>query len=349
LYSKVYLYYFSGTGNAKNVTDWISINIKNANIPVEVINIEKCRKPEIEQNDSKKLIGIISATHGFNVPPLVLYFIFKFPRVKNADFFMANTRGGLKLYKFFLPGLSGLTQILPVLVFWLKGFNVIGLQPVDLPSNWISLHPGLRKKVVDSIYNRMQIKIKHFSQKMINGKRSYIALYSLPFDVAVIPISFGYFFLGRFMLAKTFLATSKCTSCNLCVKQCPVQALKVIDERPYWTYNCESCMRCMNNCPSRAIETPHGFLTLVWIVLFNLPSILLFWIFEKYGRSLLSITWYEEIAYYSFQIALNFFFAWATYLLLYKLMRFKFVDVLVRYSSFTKYKFWRRYKAPKNI
>lgn len=349
MYSKVYLYYFSGTGNAKRVTEWISENVKASNIPVTVTNIENCKKVEIENIEGKKLIGIISPTHGFNVPPLVLYFIFKFPRVKNADFFMANTRAGMKLYKLFMPGLSGLAQILPAIIFFFKGFSVKGLQPVDLPSNWISLHPGLKQKVVSSMYERIKIKIDKFSGKMLSGKRSYIALYSLPIDIAIIPISFGYFLMGRFMLSKTFIATSKCTTCGLCVKQCPVQALKMKDDRPYWTYNCESCMRCMNNCPQRAIETPHGFIILVWIVLLNLPWMILTWIFEKYGRSVMLITWYEELIYNALQITFMFFFAWATYYLLYKFMRFKFVDVLVRYSSLSKYKFWRRYKAPKNI
>ena len=150
------------------------------------------------------------------------------------------------------------------------------------------------------------------------------------------------------MLSKTFIATSKCTSCGLCVKQCPVQALEMKHNRPYWSFDCESCMRCMNNCPSKAIETPHLFITLVWIVLLNLPWMILTWVFEKYGRCNCAILWYEELIYNALQITFMFFFAWGTYYLLYKFMRFKFVDIIVRYSSFTNYKFWRRYKAPKN-
>ena len=348
MYSKVLLYYFSGTGNAKRVTEWISENVKTSGIPIEITNIENCKKVKIEKTEGKKLIGIISPTHGFNIPPLVLYFIFKFPRVKNADFFMVNTRAGMKLSKLFLPGLSGLAQILPAIVFFFKGFSVKGLQPIDLPSNWISIHPGLKQKVVTSMFERIKMKIDKFSGKMLQGKRSYVALYSLPFDLALIPISIGYFFMGRFMLSKTFIATSKCTTCGLCVKQCPVQALEMKSNRPYWSFDCESCMRCMNNCPSRAIETPHLFITLIWIVLLNLPWIILTWVFEKFGRCNCSILWYEELIYNALQVTFTFLFAWLTYYLLYKFMRFKFVDIIIRYSSFTNYKFWRRYKAPKN-
>ncbi len=349
MYSKVYLYYFSGTGNARHVTEWIGENCQSSGIPFEIVKIEEGLKPAIEPTPEKKLIGIISPTHGFNVPPLVLYFIFKFPRVKNADFFMANTRGGLKMYKLFLPGLSGLAQILPAIIFFLKGFSVKGLQPVDLPSNWISLHPGLGPKVVSSIYERIKRKIDRFSQKMLNGKRSYIALISLPFDIAIIPISFGYFFMGRFMLAKTFMATSKCTACGLCVKQCPVKALKMKKDRPYWTYDCESCMRCMNNCPSRAIETPHGFITTVWIFLFTFPPFFFNWILNKYAICSCSLTWYHKLGFNITKYAFWFLFVWLTYWLIYKFMRFRITDLIIRYTSFTHYRFWRRYKAPKKV
>ena len=347
MYSKVYLYYFSGTGNAKHVTEWFGENCGLSNIPYEITRIEEKTKPNIELSDKKILIGILSPTHGFNIPPLVIDFVFKFPKVKNADVFIANTRAGMKLSKLFLPGLSGIALLLPMLVFFLKGFKIKGLQPFDLPSNWISLHPGLKQKVVDSIYQRIHRKTNKFAQKILNGKRVYTGLISLPIDLAISPISFGYYFIGRFMLAKTFVATSKCTACELCINQCPVKALRMKNKKPYWTYDCESCMRCMNNCPERAIETPHGFVIVLWVILFNLPSILLTWFLNKYDICPCSLTIYHQLAYNIAQISFMFLSVWATYYLLYKFMRFRIIDFIVKYTSFTHYKFWRRYKAPK--
>ncbi len=92
---------------------------------------------------TKTLVGFCSPTHGFNLPPIVLTFIRNFPKVKNKDAFILNTRGGMKLYKLFLPGLSGIAQLLPALMLSLKGFRIVGMQPLDLPSNWLILHPGL--------------------------------------------------------------------------------------------------------------------------------------------------------------------------------------------------------------
>lgn len=347
MYSKVYLYYFSGTGNAKRVTEWISENCISKSIPVEIIKIEEGIKPHIETTEEKKLIGFLSPTHGFNLPPLVLHFIFAFPKVKNADVFILNTRAGMKLSKLFLPGLSGIALLLAALVLFLKGFRIKGLQPIDLPSNWISLHPGLKQKVVESMYERIRKKVEKFSNKILSGKRVYTGLISLPVDLAISPISIGYYFIGRFMLAKTFVATSKCTACELCVKQCPVQALKMKNNRPYWTYDCESCMRCMNTCPERAIETPHGFVIVLWVILFNIPPIFLTWILNKYAICPCSLTIYHKLAYNAAQVAFMFLTVWITYWILYKFMRFRIIDFVIKYTSFTHYKFWRRYKAPK--
>ena len=349
MYSKVYLYYFSGTGNAKRVTEWISENCISQNIPVEITKIEEGTKPQIEGSDSKKLIGFISPTHGFNFPPLVLNFIFSFPKVKNTDVFIANTRAGMKLSKLFLPGLSGIAQLLSALVLFLKGFHIRGLQPIDLPSNWISLHPGLKQKVVNSMHERIKEITIRFSNKILSGKIVYKGLLSLPIDLALLPVSAGYYLVGRFMLAKTFMATSNCTSCGLCVKQCPVKAIKMKDDRPYWTYDCESCMRCMNNCPTRAIETPHGFITLVWIFLFSFPPFIFSWILNKYAICTCSLTWFHKLGYNIASIAFMFLFVWLTYWLIYKFMRFRITNIIIKFTSLTYYKFWRRYKAPKKV
>ena len=75
-YSKIYIFYFSGTGNAKNASVWISQAAHQMSVASELINIEKNPKFEIPDTNEKILIGICSPTHGFNVPPIVIKFIF---------------------------------------------------------------------------------------------------------------------------------------------------------------------------------------------------------------------------------------------------------------------------------
>lgn len=345
-YNHLILYYFSGTGNSKRAAGLIAETAEKVGVRTDLFNIDRFAAIEKPDFQGKALIGFCSPTHGFNLPPIMLKFIWRFPRQKNADVFVFNSRAGMKLHKFFTPGLSGAAQIFPALVLRLKGFRVVGMQPMDYPSNWISLHPGLRPKVVKSVVERCDHKTNAFAEKILSGKKVYKALLSLPIDLAVLPVTLGYYLVGRFALAKTFVATDACTFCGLCEKQCPVNAIKTREKRMFWSFNCESCMRCMNICPHRAIETAHGYVILIWALAFALlPPLVQRLVFGgewvNFGSSLLWLNVLEIL----FEMLAFLVVAYIAYEILFFLMRFRWINRIVAYTSFTHWKFWRRYKA----
>jgi len=346
-YDQIIIFYFSGTGNARNAAKWINSVANEKNVKTQLINIESFDIKELGSISPKTLVGFCSPTHGFNLPPLVLKFIWKFPRSRGVDAFLLNTRGGLKLSRLFIPGASGVAQIFPAIILWLKGLRIVGMQPLDLPSNWLILHPGVREKVVYSIYSRCQKIVIRFTDLLLNGKRKYKALLSLPIDLLLIPIAIGYYFFGRFFLAKTLIASSDCNNCELCIKQCPVKAIKMISNRPFWTYRCESCMRCVNECPQRAIQTAHGFSATLFIISSLIISPLLVvginkaGLFELVSQSIISRNIWSIIDAFLFLI-----FVILSYGILHFFMRFKVVNRIITYTSLSKYKFWRRYRAP---
>lgn len=346
-YQSLVIYYFSGTGNARNAALWIADVARTKGLDTHLINIDRFKKIQIPEHDGNILIGFCTPTHGFNVPPIMLKFISKFPKLKNANVFILNTRGGLKFHKWFIPGLSGVAQYLPALILWLKGFGIVGMQPLDLPSNWLILHPGLKGKVVLSIYNRCEKIVNDFTELLLNGKRTYKAFFSLPFDLAMIPIAIGYYFVGRFFFAKTLIATNACDNCDLCIKQCPVRAIKVTKSKPFWTYACESCMRCVNKCPKRAIETAHGFAGLIVVLIYTLILPYLFiqlGRFEIMGRSFIS--YMPDPVWSVIKAILFLLILFLGYRLLHMIMKNKVINRVIAYSSFSKYTFWRRYKIP---
>lgn len=342
------IFYFSGTGNAKRVAEWMNQYAMMNACPSEAIDISRMNVRSIQPVQGE-MIGIVSPTHGFNYPPIVINFIFRFPRTSFRNkIFLVNTRAGMKLSKLFLPGLSGIALLLAALVLRIKGYRITGMRSIDLPSNWISLHPGLKEKVVVSMHERYKRISTAFIEKMISGKKNYRALYDLPLDLAISPIAIGYYFIGRFVLAKTFYASSSCENCGLCIKNCPVKAIKLIDNRPFWSYRCESCMRCMNSCPKRAIETAHGMLTSV-IILLNAGLITLF--YKSLGGMLQYDFFEDTIINSSIRLTINsiliFFILIISYRIIHYLRRFKIFEWAIVYTSLTKFRFWRRYKAPK--
>jgi ferredoxin len=344
--NRINFYYFSGTGNSEAVVNWFAEKAEEMNVGIDKTNIANLQKRKVDSVDSGTVLGFCSPTHGFNFPPIMMHFIFRFPRSKGNKVFIMNTRAGMKIGKLFVPGLSGVALWLASLVLIFKGYKVIGLRSIDLPSNWISLHPGMKQKVVQSIFNKREKDVKLYAEKILSGKKSYTAFRDIIQDIIITPVSIGYYLIGRFVFAKSFIASRNCIHCNICVDQCPVNAIKIIDKRCYWTHKCESCMHCMNVCPTRAIETAHGF---VIGVAFLLYGVALIWFYDftgiyDYYKELLNPTLFyaSRILFHS---VLFVFLLISFYYVMHFLLRFRFFERFFVLTSLTTYKFWRRYKS----
>ncbi len=346
-FRKTIIYYFSGTGNAKNTALWIGEEAENQGIDTEIIDIAKTKSIQIEQLEENTLIGFISPTHGFHFPEIMRKFIKNFPKVKNCYAFVVNTRAGLRIGKIITPGLSGILHYWASIKLYLKGFEIVGLQAVDLPSNWISIHPSLRKKGVEIIYQYTEPKVRSFAVKVVSGKRSYRALYDIVQDIIISPVTILYIFFGKYFFAKSFIASSNCNMCGLCEKACPVQAIKQVDGRMFWTIKCESCMKCMNNCPQKAIETAHGFIIVVWVITsLSVGYVVSYLLNNQFFESL---QWLQNKNIRALIVSLAFFpLLFIGYRLMHWLMRFKLFERFFVLTALTKYKFWGRYKAPNN-
>lgn len=343
MYDNLILYYFTGTGNALAAANWIAQVAQTKSIPVEIIKITRSLSINAKDIPNNSLIGFCYPTHGFNAPPVVISFLYRLPKIKN-QVFLLNTKAGIKLNKLFLPGLSGLAQLMPALILKIKGCRPIGLQPMDLPSNWISIHPGIKQKVVHSIFNRCKEITKRFAEKILAGKSIFKGLVSLPIDLLISPISVAYLLFGRFALSKTFIADHTCNSCKVCEKECPVKAISMKNNTPFWTWKCESCMHCMNVCPQKAIQTPHLFTVILWYLVFSLVPLL---VMRELVKTSTFFSEYFDLFFKFSTIIIGFPILFFSYRTLHFLMRFRLFNWLIRYTSLSKLPFWRRYFAPK--
>ncbi|NCC99796.1 MAG: hypothetical protein EOL95_08890 [Bacteroidia bacterium] len=335
-YDKLVIFYFSGTGNAKQIALWFSELAIKRHIDCQIFDISKTDINKIETSSSDALVVIISPIHGFNYPKITLNFIEHFPKGKNNVVLM-NTRAGMKIGRFVTPGLTGIAFMLSSLILKKKGYRIVGQIPFDMPSNWISIHPALNENTVNFIHEENYKRAtKHFN-RLFSGESDFLAYRDIVQDILISPVSLGYYFAGKYFFAKSFYASINCDNCGLCVKQCPVKAIKIINYRPYWTFKCESCMKCMNSCPKKAIETAHGLLVAISILSSTIITILLNNILKFNIQSGL-------IRFLLFSIV---FLAllWILYRLQHLLLRNKLIGKLIFYTSLTHYKFWGRYKS----
>lgn len=344
-YKKVYVYYFSGTGNAKNAAGWIIEEAEKAGIRAQLIDISKTGFSNVTEPVENSLIGFISPTHGFHFPQIMRRFIKHFPKSKNCDVFVSNTRAGLRFGNKVIGGISGVVHYWSSIILGRKGYKITGLLPVDLPSNWISLHPAVSQKGTNVLYEKVEPRVRLFINNLIKGKRSFkaLCLRDIVLDIVIAPITLFYTFAGKYFFAKSYIASSKCDNCNLCINACPVKAIKEVQGRVYWTTKCESCMKCMNICPHKAIETAHGFIFLIWVITSIIVGIAVSHLIEHSAPG--NWQWIQNsTVQFCIETILIFPLLFMGYRLMHFLLGYTLFESLFVYTSLTKYRFWGRYK-----
>jgi len=133
------------------------------------------------------------------------------------------------------------------------------------------------------------------------------------------------------------------------MEQCPTHSIILDHGRPYWKFTCESCMKCMNYCPERAIETAHS---MVFVLLLALSVIINPYLSIKVTD--LVALWFNhsrvafESIYFVVQWSVALLIFYLGYKMLHYLMRFPRINKVITYTTLTTWKFWRRYKIPRN-
>jgi ferredoxin len=334
------VYFYSGTGNSLRVAEWMAETIQESGTSVQIIPFNHANLEGEISPDT--ILGITTPTHGFTAPWSMIQFALRFPRGTWQPLFIAATRAGIRVLNFTMPGMMGSAAYLLALILSLKGYRVVGVRGLDMPSNWLALHPGLPPQHVEIISHETEKTTKQWMSEMLAGKTSLHGWLELALGILLFPLSMGYLIMGRLFLSKLFFASEKCTGCGQCAAHCPVKAIKMKNERPYWTFSCESCMRCMGYCPTRAIEASHPLAVIVlWI--FTLPAAM--WGQQQLVQALsragaMQARWWSLPVEYLFKLAV----IAALFEIFQQLARNRVLNRLFSLATLTHY--YRRYHQP---
>jgi len=334
------IYFYSGTGNSFRVAEWMAETIQESGNSVQIIPFNRANPDEEISQDT--LLGITTPTHGFTAPRSMIQFALRIPRGAGQTVFVAATRAGIRVLNFTMPGMMGSAAYLLAIILSLKGYQVKGVRGLDMPSNWLALHPGLSPQHVEIISHETEKTTKQWMSEILAGKTSLHGWLELALGILLFPLSMGYLIMGRLFLSKLFFASEKCTGCGQCAAHCPVKAIKMKNERPYWTFSCESCMRCMGYCPTRAIEASHPLAVIVlWI--FTLPAAM--WGQQQLVQALsragaMQARWWSLPVEYLFKLAV----IAALFEIFQQLARNRVLNRLFSLATLTHY--YRRYHQP---
>lgn len=232
------IFYFSGTGNSKYVAEQIA---KITGDEIISINdkLKQSDKSEINVND--KLVFVVP-TYSWRIPRVVRDWILKtdFNGTKNAWFVMTcgSEIGNAEKYN---------KQLCKE-----KGFVYMGSAQVVMPENYIAMFNSPTQEKIEEIFNKADAEIQKIANLVLENKSFSTPRNSLQDKFMSGPVNM--LFYPMFVKAKAFYADNKCTNCGKCVKVCPLNNIKIKNNKPVWNKNCTHCMACISYCPTSAIE-----------------------------------------------------------------------------------------------
>ena len=258
---KALLFYFSGTGGtalcasffAKHLTEeGYSVDLYEMSLPLKPV-------PDVEGYD---LLGFGYPIHAFNTPLTFINFVRKNIKKGCKPYFFFKVSG--EPFHFNDSSSHKLYRILKK-----KGYRFVMEKHFLMPYNIMFRYPdALAKQMylyLDALTQAMAIRLAKGEVDRPHYPLRHQCLSWLLRIEWIAPQVNSWF---------TYTKKKKCIHCNLCLKNCPNQAVYLNKKGQIRINNkCSLCMRCVVNCPVDAFH--FGFLN-NWKVVggFNYPKLL---------------------------------------------------------------------------
>jgi ferredoxin len=230
--------YFTGTGNSRYVAEYMGALTGDEVISANEY-IKNSRKSKFT---SDKPYVFVSPTYGWRIPRVF------------SDFILNGTfSGSRKVYFVMTCGTDiGNAGAYLIRLCSEKNFEYEGAAQVVMPENYVALFKVPDKDEADQIIADAGKTIKGISLLVREEKPLPKVKGNLLSDIhsrVVNPI-----FYSLLVSAKGFRVTDKCIGCGKCRELCPLNNVKIENNRPVWENNCTHCMACICRCPVDAIE-----------------------------------------------------------------------------------------------
>jgi flavodoxin/Pyruvate/2-oxoacid:ferredoxin oxidoreductase delta subunit len=228
--------YFSGTGNSRYVAEFVAKIIGDEVASINALIKGKNKSPIM----SAKPFVITAPVYAGRIPRIADKFIreIEFKGNKNVYFIVtcAQTPWNTQAY------IEKLCNN--------KGFNLLGLNSLVMPQNYIE-HTDIKSDAEnDEIINSAIPKIKLLAETIKDGKPFPKEEPGKSFMSKVLnPIMYAFI-----VKAKGFYTTDLCKGCGKCAERCPLNNIKIVNGKPQWGKECTHCMACIGGCSNKAIE-----------------------------------------------------------------------------------------------
>jgi len=240
------IYYFSGTGNSLAVARDLAAKMNARLIPIATVMDQESIMTDADR------IGIVFPLYDFKPPLIVDKFVEKLTCRTAKYLFAVGTYGiaPLKAMKYFAKVLKS------------HGGNPAAGFAVQMPHNGIgsSLFSQFQYEVM---FKNWEVKCEEIVEYVTAGKKGRVEtsniFTSLIFSgllVKIIPLLLK--LLKQVILkgwkSLALIACENCDGCGICYRVCPVNNIKIVDNKPVWSGHCAVCLACFHWCPKQAVK-----------------------------------------------------------------------------------------------
>lgn len=266
---KYNIYYFTGTGNslfvARELAKIIDCTIKS--IPHIITRMQ-------EENIGSHIIIVVPSYLAlvYGIPVIVKEFIEKIPDLSSKQIFAVCSCGGYELVNA-VPSVKSIERIIKTNGGQLYKSYTLRLPMNNLDYDHIPIPIERNDKV---IIKKAEEKIKNIAKDLQKSKRNYskrivneiVQILLKPLFIIIKNVSYKSILkiakepegsqksienIFRFT-DRSISVDEKCITCNICVKVCPVNNIKITKGFPVWLHHCEMCFACHEWCPEKAIH-----------------------------------------------------------------------------------------------
>lgn len=232
------IFYFSGTGNSEYAAKQIAGILGD---PAVFLNDKIKEKEGIAVKPGERLVFVVP-TYAWRIPRLVEAWILKaaFEGTHKAYFVM--TCGG---------GIGNAEKYLQKLCEQ-KHFIYMGCAEIVMPENYIAMYPAPEEMEAKMIVTKAVPEIRKAAEYIRDDRKLPEIKISLQDKIKSGIINDIYY--PVCVHADKFYVKDNCIGCGKCEKACPLNNVKLQDNRPVWGKRCTHCMACICGCPVEAIE-----------------------------------------------------------------------------------------------
>ena len=109
--------------------------------------------------------------------------------------------------------------------------------------------PSTKEKMEKRIKNA-ELKLEKIAEIIRNNQKGKVK------EGSIYPMKNSYFSFIKEVntMDEKYYTDENCNGCGICQKICPVDNIKLVNEKPEWQHKCQMCTGCLHYCPEKAIQ-----------------------------------------------------------------------------------------------